>query len=138
MLQNLQYTSGPGDSLFRQCLEDIARDVFGGGVPASAFEGQGLQDMWEALLECDFFSNKGGREKASRWFEWHRQFEKLLPCLGMLKYVLLCIGVQQGCSFPTCLDYLGWRRRARDSLPVGCPGLLFRALGRGDLGADLF
>lgn len=49
------------------------------------------------LLECDFFATKGGKEKTSRWFDWNRQMENLLPCLGMLKYVLLRVGIEQGC-----------------------------------------
>lgn len=96
VLENLALSSGPEDSLFKLCVEDIARDVHRGQPPTSAFEGPGLQDLWEALLGCDFFAQKGGREKASRWFGWHTQMEPLLPCLGMLKFALLRIGIEQG------------------------------------------
>jgi hypothetical protein len=47
-------------------------------------------------MEAPFFEKEGSRDKASRWFEWHRQMEALLPYMSMLKFVLLRVGLEAG------------------------------------------
>lgn len=48
VLANIEMTSGPNDELFKLCLHDIAADVYKGTPPNSAFEEEGIDDMWRS------------------------------------------------------------------------------------------
>lgn len=72
-------------------------------------------------MDSPIFGRKGSREKASRWFDWHRLMEPMLQWLTMLRFVLLRIGIEQGWAFKTD-DLLGGVVRplandGRDQMP---------------------
>lgn len=96
VVDNLAATADCDDELFAVFAEDIACDMYKGRAPASAHLPENAPKLWEALLEAPVFEKKGSKEKASRWFDWHRQMEDILQSLACLKFVLVRMGIEQG------------------------------------------
>lgn len=88
--------SSADDALFGACYREVGIHYFKGELPANFFSQPFMAKMWEKLIECPLWAQKGSRQTASRWFQWCVEMQNLAPNFGFLLVVALRIAVERG------------------------------------------
>ena len=93
--KNWHESNGPADSIFQIMYPKICHFWYKGQLPIDYGSEHHAQFMYDNILECPLWTSAGTTDKPSRWFEWHRLVEPIMPWVGYLELILLELGLGQ-------------------------------------------